>query len=55
MHERHFTSLHTLEESAEAIRQKMMSSELDLNYFKRSTVENPIASIIKQIYNNLLL
>ncbi len=55
MHERHFTSLHTLKESEEAIRQRMMSSELDLNHFERSTVENHIALIIKQIYNSPLL
>ena len=50
--ERHFTSLHTLEESGEAVRQRMMSSELDLNYFQRYTVEDHISSIIKQLYNN---
>jgi hypothetical protein len=50
--ERHFTSLHTLEESGEAIRQRMMSSELDLNLFQRYTVEDHISSIIKQLYNN---
>ncbi|OCL01491.1 hypothetical protein AOQ84DRAFT_434837 [Glonium stellatum] len=50
--ERHFTSLHTLEESGEAVRQRMMSSELDLNHFQRYTVEDHISSIIKQLYNN---
>jgi len=48
--QRHFTSSHTLEESGEAIRQRMMSSELDLNHFERSTVEDHISSIIKQLY-----
>jgi len=33
----------------------MMSSELDLNHFERSTVEDHIALIIKQIYNSPLL
>ena len=51
MQERLFTSLHTLEESGEAIRQRMMGSELDLNFFERSTVEDHVASIIKQLYN----
>ena len=55
MHERHFTSLHILKESEETICQRMMSSELDLNHFERSTVENHIALIIKQIYNSSLL
>jgi len=44
-----------LKEFEETIHQRMMSSELDLNHFKRSTVENHIALIIKQIYNSLLL
>ena len=55
MHEWHFTSLHILKESEETIHQRMMSSELDLNHFERSTVENHIALIIKQFYNSSLL
>ena len=55
MQERQFTSLHILKESEKTIRQRMMSSELDLNHFERSTVENHIALIIKQIYNSSLL
>ncbi|KAF2182685.1 hypothetical protein K469DRAFT_636613 [Zopfia rhizophila CBS 207.26] len=50
--ERHFTSLHTLEESGEAVRQRMMSSELDLHLFQRYTVEDHISSIIEHLYNN---
>ncbi|RYO45089.1 hypothetical protein AA0116_g13453 [Alternaria tenuissima] len=38
--ERHFTSLHTLEETGEAVRRRMMSSELDLNVFQQHTVED---------------
>ena len=53
--ERHFTLLHTLEESGEAIRQRMMSSELDFHLFRRSTLEDHISSIIKQLYNNRTL
>ncbi|KAF2806116.1 uncharacterized protein BDZ99DRAFT_539609 [Mytilinidion resinicola] len=53
--ERHFTSLHTLEESGEGIRQRMMSSELDLHLFQRSTLEDHISSIISQLYNNSAL
>ncbi|PSN73790.1 hypothetical protein BS50DRAFT_607293 [Corynespora cassiicola Philippines] len=43
--ERHFTSLHTLEESGEAIRRRMMSSELDLHLFQRHTVEDHVSLI----------
>ena len=52
MNQRHFTSRHTLEESGEAIRRRMMSSELDLNYFERHTVEDHISSIVEQLYNH---
>ncbi|RYN64987.1 hypothetical protein AA0119_g11514 [Alternaria tenuissima] len=50
--ERHFTSVHTLSESGEAIQQRMMSSELDLHLFQRSTVEQPVSQIIKQMHTN---
>ncbi len=43
MNQRHFTSQHTLEESGEAIRQTIISSELELNYFERQTVEDHIS------------
>jgi hypothetical protein len=49
--ERHFTSLHTLVESGAAILRKMMSSELDLHLFQRSTVDDPVTSIIERLYD----
>ncbi|KAF2194998.1 hypothetical protein K469DRAFT_648552 [Zopfia rhizophila CBS 207.26] len=53
--ERHFTSVHTLEESGEAVRQRMLSSELDLHLFQRYAVEDPVSLIIKQLYNHRVL
>ena len=53
--ERHFTSLHTLEESGEAIRRRMMSSELDLHLFQRSTVEDHVSLIIERLSEKLTL
>jgi len=53
--ERHFTSLHTLEESGRTIQGRMMGSELDLNYFQRFTVEDRVSSIIEQLYNKPVL
>jgi hypothetical protein len=50
--ERHFTSLHTLEESGDAFRKRMMISELDLHLFQRDTIEDHISSIIKHLYDN---
>ena len=47
--ERHFTSLHTLEESGEAVRRHPMGSELDLNTFARFTVEDPVSQIIERL------
>jgi hypothetical protein len=53
--ERHFTSLHTLEESRGVILRKMMSSELDLYLFQRSTVDDPVTSIIELLYDQQTL
>ncbi|KAF1992918.1 hypothetical protein P154DRAFT_528154 [Amniculicola lignicola CBS 123094] len=53
--ERHFTSLHTLEESGQVILRKMMSSELDLHLFQRSAVDDPVTSIIERLYDQRTL
>lgn len=53
--ERHFTSVHTLEESGEIVQQRMLSSELDLHLFQRYTVEDPVSLIIKRLYNDRVL
>jgi len=41
--EPHFTFLHTLEESGEAVRRRQMGSELDLNNFARLNVEDLVS------------
>lgn len=48
-------SLHTLEESGEAIRQRQMGSELDLNNFARFTVEDPVSQIIERLSKDSVL
>jgi hypothetical protein len=53
--ERHFTSLHTLEESGEAVRQRQMGSELDLNSFARFTLEDPVSQIIERLSEDNVL
>jgi hypothetical protein len=53
--ERHFTSLHTLEESGEAVRRRQMGSELDLHNFARFTVEDPVSQIIEQLSEDKVL
>jgi hypothetical protein len=54
--ERHFTSLHTLEESGEeVVRQRQMGSELDLNSFARFTVEDLVSQIIKRLSEDSVL
>ncbi|OAL42629.1 hypothetical protein IQ07DRAFT_637603 [Pyrenochaeta sp. DS3sAY3a] len=50
--ERHFNSVHTLEEMGETVRERMMSSELDLHLYERITVEDHISAIVKQLYTN---
>ena len=47
--EQHFTSVHTLEELGEAVRQRQMGSELDLNTFARFTVEDPVSQRFCQV------
>ena len=44
--ERHFTPLLVLKEYGKEVRESMISSELDLNYFEQ-TVESRLASVIK--------
>ncbi|KFZ23916.1 hypothetical protein V502_01605, partial [Pseudogymnoascus sp. VKM F-4520 (FW-2644)] len=53
--ERHFTSLHTLEESGDTVRGRQMGSELDLNSFARFTVEDPVSQIIKRLSEDSVL
>jgi hypothetical protein len=48
----HFTSLHTLEESGEAIRRRQIGSELDLNNFACLTVEDPVSQVIQRLYED---
>ncbi|KAJ5291435.1 hypothetical protein N7478_000686 [Penicillium angulare] len=50
-----FTSLHTLEEMGESIRQRLIGSELDLNHFLRQTVEDHVSKIIEELYRDPVL
>jgi hypothetical protein len=52
IYERLFTSVHTLEESGERIKQRLLGSEMDLHHFLRPTVEEPVASIVAEFYKN---
>lgn len=45
--ERHFTPLLALREYGKEVRERMVSSELDLSYFQRQTVESRVASVVK--------
>ena len=55
IHQQYFTSSNALEASGDAIRERMMSSELDLHYFERQTVEEHVSSIVKHLYNDATL
>ncbi|KAL4993231.1 hypothetical protein BDV10DRAFT_179484 [Aspergillus recurvatus] len=50
--ERHFTPLVVLKEYGKEVRGRMLSSELDLSYFERQTVESRVASVVQQLYAN---
>ncbi|EAW11094.1 uncharacterized protein ACLA_067310 [Aspergillus clavatus NRRL 1] len=50
--ERHFAPLLALKEYGKEVRDRMLSSELDLGYFQRHSVESRIASVIKQLHAN---
>ncbi|KAK8142951.1 hypothetical protein G3M48_007920 [Beauveria asiatica] len=50
--ERHFTPLLVLEDNGKDLRQRSLSSELDLGYFERQTVETRVASVIQQLHKN---
>jgi hypothetical protein len=52
MTEGHFTSPHTMLENGETIRRRMVSSELDIHHFQRTTVEEPVSLMIERIYND---
>ena len=52
INERHFTSLHTLQEQGESVRRRLISSELDLNHFLRLTAEDHVSRIIEIIHQN---
>ena len=53
--ERHFTSIHTLEETRNTVRQRLLGSELNLHHFLRSTIEDHISAIVQQLYLSPLL
>lgn len=45
--ERHFTDLAALREFGKRVRDRMLTSEIDLGYFERQTVESPVTSIVR--------
>jgi hypothetical protein len=50
--ERRFIPLLALKEYRKEVRDRMLSSELDLGYFQRHSVESRVASVIKQPHIN---
>ncbi|KAK2757291.1 hypothetical protein FQN54_004805 [Arachnomyces sp. PD_36] len=50
--ERHFTPLLALKEYGKEARERMISSELDLGFFQRQTVESRVTSVVKQLHAN---
>ncbi|KAG2421591.1 hypothetical protein HFD88_005566 [Aspergillus terreus] len=50
--ERHFTPLLALMEYGKEVRERMVSSELDLGYFQRQAVESRVATVVRQLHAN---
>lgn len=50
--EQHFTSIHTLEELGNTVRQRLLGSELDVHHFLRSSIEDHVSAVIQQLYLN---
>ncbi|CAI7673775.1 unnamed protein product [Penicillium palitans] len=48
--QRHFLSLLVLEQYGKDVRQRMLSSELDLGYFERFTIESRVAEVIEKLH-----
>jgi hypothetical protein len=49
MSERHFISLHTLEEDGEQLHRRKLSSELDVRYFVQFAIDDRVTSIIERL------
>lgn len=50
--ERHFSPSLVLKDIGKEVRGRMLSSELDLGYFERQTVESRVSSVIKELHAN---
>ncbi|KAI9815587.1 MAG: hypothetical protein M1832_005448 [Thelocarpon impressellum] len=48
--DRHFTAVQVLEGMGRHLRERQLSSELDLNVFERSTVEDQVSFIVKRLH-----
>jgi len=55
MSERHFTSLHTLEEDGEQLHRRKLSSELDVRYFVQFAIDDRVTSIIERLSQHAVL
>ena len=55
MVERHFISVHVLREIGENISRRKMSSELDVHYFERETVDDHVTRVIRELHGNTSL
>ena len=49
---RHFSPVLVLRDMGKEVRGRMLSSELDLGYFERQTVESRVSSVIKELHAN---
>ncbi|OAA65097.1 Protein kinase-like domain protein [Akanthomyces lecanii RCEF 1005] len=52
VNKRHFSPEIALKDNGKELRQRSLSSELDLGYFERQTVETRVASVIRELHQN---
>lgn len=50
--EGHFTSLNTLSESGDELRQRSLGSEIDLVFYQGYVFEDCVSAVIRQLYSN---
>ena len=55
MSRRRSTSMHTIQENAQAMQRRYVSSELDVHHFARSAVEDRVSAIVQAITSDHLL
>ncbi|KAF2752446.1 hypothetical protein EJ05DRAFT_495259 [Pseudovirgaria hyperparasitica] len=52
---RQFSSIQYMQETGENVSKRLLGSEMDLNYFQRTTVEDPVSAVITMLFDDTAL